>query len=107
MGRVLAEDAPVSRSLSPGAKRLNWSANGVWLAYTTDRAIDRLNETWRTGYILTPHGVVALYSQTGNHPSTSLTFIAGGRHFRIDWDRNFTDRWLKTLARIFAAECVR
>lgn len=65
---------------------------------------------YRMGRVITRHGVVGLYDQTGKgkqRPYTRLDFVAGGNVISASWDRDFTDRYLKTLATRFAAECVR
>jgi hypothetical protein len=62
---------------------------------------------YRIGYVITPHGVVSVYTQgrfRGLEPMTSFDVASNGRCYRIDWDRTFTDRYLITLAKRFAAE---
>lgn len=58
---------------------------------------------YRVGWITTPDGVVGFYDQVGSHPFTSFTFVTRGRCHTATWERTFTDRRLKTLARRFAA----
>lgn len=59
--------------------------------------------TYRVAYIVTPHGVVGVYSQT-DPDHTSLITAFGGRAYEVAWARSFKDPFLKTLAKRFAAQ---
>jgi hypothetical protein len=58
------------------------------------------------GYQTTPHGIVGIYTQTADPPHTSFDFVHAGRVHRVAWMRTFSDRFLKTLAKRFAASVV-
>lgn len=61
---------------------------------------------YRVGAIVTPDGIVRLYDQgrkSGERPMTSLDVVVGGQVHTATWDRTFSDRFLKTLAKRFAA----
>lgn len=66
---------------------------------------------YSAGYVVTPNGVVGVYFQSGNSPRfkahTSFDFVHAGRTHRVSWQRTFSDRFVKTLAKRFAADVVR
>lgn len=61
-------------------------------------------EPYSAGYITSPHGVVGFYTQSGQHPYTSLVIVFDGLARERNWQGTFSKRGLKTVAKRFAAE---
>lgn len=58
------------------------------------------------GYIVTPHGVVGFYAQDERgrfRAYTAMVVGCHGRSYERSWERSFSQRSLKTLAKRFAA----
>jgi hypothetical protein len=61
---------------------------------------------WQDGVAITPHGIVSIYTQgrlLGRDPITRLDVVAAGRLHIATWERTFSDRFLLTVAKRFAA----
>lgn len=63
-------------------------------------------ETYRMAWVATPWGIVGTYEQWGADPYTSLQFVCRGACHHVSWQRQFTDRFMVTLARRFAQTVV-
>lgn len=72
------------------------------------------NRVWRhphgylEGCVITPHGIVAVYSQGGENevPSTNLTFVYEGRVYSRTIPKSYTQRGLVTVANRYAQEVI-
>lgn len=58
---------------------------------------------YSTGYVVTPHGVVGVYTEPN---FTSLCVVHDGREYRGWWRQSFTERGLVTLCKRFARDVV-
>jgi hypothetical protein len=75
--------------------------------YAVGRPFARLSTNaqydYTLGTIFTPVGFVAVYTQGGDDPYTSLDFIHEGRAYSRNFDgKTFTERGLVTVAHRFA-----
>lgn len=57
--------------------------------------------TYTDGNVVTPYGIVQVYSQD---EFTIMTFVIEGRMYRREWKRGYTERGLVRLAKQFAKE---
>lgn len=72
------------------------------------------NRVWKhpggylEGCVITPHGIVAVYSQGGEAevPSTNLTFVHEGRVHQRTIGKRYTQRGLVTISNRYAKEIV-
>ena len=60
-------------------------------------------EPWYLGDVMTPNGIVKIYSATR---VTELAIIADGVLYRREWRKGFLPQYLVTLATRFAADVV-
>lgn len=86
------------------AKTTNWNAkltspwNRVW----------KHPDGYLEGCVITPHGIVAVYSQGSatETPSTNLTFVYGGRVYQRTIPKRYTKRGLVTVANRYAGDVI-
>lgn len=70
------------------------------------RSVARATDDWREGDAVTPSGIVSIYTQgclSGRDQLTRMDVVCGGRLHVATWRRTFSDRFLLTLAKRFAA----
>jgi hypothetical protein len=85
-----------------GAETWDFDAQRGSISFERNEAYD-----YRIGHIVTPHGIVGFYDQgrlSGDQEAlTRLDVVANGRCLAATWRRTFSDRFLITLAKRFAA----
>jgi len=64
------------------------------------------NGTYRESAYCSPHGIVEIYEQIGDHPLVSMRFIHQGRSWMRRWDTSWGDKTLARLAREFVESVV-
>lgn len=84
------------------ADRNNFSCK---LAHSMNRVWRNKHDNWE-GCVVTPNGIVAVYSQGGidETPSTSLDFVWEGRLYSRRIPRRYSRSGLVTIANRYAAE---
>jgi len=62
---------------------------------------------YRSGVVYTKHGIVKVYTQWDQNPKSRFTlieFVVGGVCYTQHYNKEYTDRYLVTLAKRFAKE---
>jgi hypothetical protein len=78
-------------------------------SFPSSLLVEQAEYRYSGGYIVTPDGVVGVYTQLGGErqkPYTELAFSHRRRTYNASWERAFSARYLKTLASRFASKVV-